>query len=151
MPVSTTLPLHRPATAEAPQRMRAAHRIDFSYLERVAGGDAAYVVLMARMFCAHFSEQLFLAEVAAARADGRALRRELARLATTCQLLGLPRLVALVRQLDGRLGPVATAVPAAAEALRHLRKGGMAAMRTLADELHLRYPQALADLSNNDA
>ena len=88
MPVSTTPPLPRTAIAEAPQRMRAAHRIDFGYLEHVAGGDAAYVVLMARMFCAHFSEQLFLAEVAAARADGHALRRELARLATTCQLLG---------------------------------------------------------------
>ena len=143
----------RPAPAGALLRVRAAHRIDFGYLERVAGGDAAYVVLMARMFCAHFSEQLFLAEAAAARADARALRRELNRLATTCQLLGLPRLVALARQLDGRLGPAAAVPPAAAaaQALHHLRRGGMAAMRTLADELHLRYPQALAELLNADA
>ena len=133
--------------AETPPRMRAAHRIDFSYLEHVAGGDAAYVVLMARMFCAHFSEQLFLAEVAAARADGLTLRQELSRLAITCQLLGLPRLVALVRQLDDCLGSAADSVPSAAlDGLRYLRKGGMAAMRTLAEELQARYPQALAGL-----
>ncbi len=132
---------------ETPLRLRAAHRIDFSYLEHVAGGDATYVVLMARMFCTHFPEQLFLAEVAAARADGFVLRQELSRLAITCQLLGLPRLVALVRQLDDCLGPDTAAVPAAAfDGLRYLRKSGMAAMRTLAEELQVRYPQALADL-----
>ena len=148
------LPAPAPAVRPAPaplQRVRAAHRIDFSYLEHIAGGDAAYVVLMARMFCAHFSEQLFLAEVAAARADGPTLRRELGRLATTCQLLGLPRLVALAQQLDARLGAPAALPAAALDGLRHLRKGGTAAMRTLADELHTRYPLALAELWNPPA
>ena len=133
-------------TTAAPLRVRAAHRVDFTYLEHIAGGDADYVVLMARLFCAHFPEQMFLAEVAAARADPAALRHGLQRLATTCQLLGLPRLVQLAHQLADRLsdsGPLPTALAAT---LRHLRKCGTATMRTLASQLNERYPQALAGL-----
>ena len=135
------------APPPAPLRIRAAHRVDFDYLERVAGGDAAYVVLMARLFCAHFPEQMFLVEVAALQADSPALRRGLEHLATTCQLLGLPRLVQLAPQLAARLaGPHAALPPNAPAALRQLRKCGTATMRTLAGQLHERYPVALAGL-----
>ena len=136
-----------PAAPPVPVRIRAAHRVDFDYLERVAGGDATYVVLMARLFCAHFPEQMFVVEVAALQGDATALRRGLERLATTCQLLGLPRLVLLAHQLAARLaGPPAGPLPNAAAVLRQLRKCGTATMRTLAEQLQGRYPAALAGL-----
>lgn len=135
-----------PARTAGPVRVRAAHRVDFSYLERIAGGDATYVVLMARLFCAHFPEQMFLAEVAAARANVPALRHGLERLATTCQLLGLPRLVQLAHQLAARLAGASALPSGTATTLRHLRKCGTATMRSLAEQLQERYPTALAGL-----
>ncbi|GAA4351673.1 hypothetical protein GCM10023185_10530 [Hymenobacter saemangeumensis] len=130
----------------APRRLRAAHFIDFDYLEHVADGDAAYVVLMARLFCAHFPEEMFLLEVAAARADVVALRQGLMRLGTTCQMMGLPRLVQLAQHLAAALSP-GQPLPAHAQAvLRRLRYGGTSAMNSLALRLDERYPQALERL-----
>jgi|GEM_PF-2750916 len=130
----------------APRRLRAAHFIDFDYLEHVAGGDSAYVVLMARLFCAHFPEEMFLLEVAAARADALALRQGLMRLATTCQLMGLPRLVQLAHRLAASIN-VALPLPAHTGAvLRRLRHGGTSAMSSLALRLEERYPEALQEM-----
>ena len=135
-----------PSLSPAPRRLRAAHLVDFDYLEHIAGGDAAYVVLMSRLFCAHFPEEMFLLEVAATRSDALALRQGLLRLSTTCQLMGLPRLVLLAHQLAAAISP-AQSLPAHTPAvLRRLRYGGTAAMSSLVGRLNERYPQALENL-----
>jgi len=128
------------------RRPRAAHLIDFDYLDHVAGGDANYVVLMARLFCAHFPEEMFLLEVACTRADAAALRQGLLRLGTTCQLMGLPRLVQLAHQLAEQLHPHKLLPAHTPAVLRRLRHGGTAAMSTLALRLDKRYPDELESL-----
>lgn len=130
----------------ASRRPRAAHLIDFDYLDHVAGGDANYVVLMARLFCAHFPEEMFLLEVAFTRADAAALRQGLLRLGTTCQLMGLPRLVQLAHQLAEQLHAHKQLPAHTAAVLRRLRHGGTAAMSTLALRLDKRYPDELESL-----
>jgi hypothetical protein len=130
----------------ASRRLRAAHYIDFDYLENVAGGDATYVVLMARLFCAHFPEEIFLLEVAAARTDAVALRQGLLRLGTTCQLMGLPRLALLAHRLALLVAPTLPLPDHTGAVLRRLRHGGTSAMSSLATRLDERYPQALENL-----
>lgn len=130
----------------AARRLRAAHFVDFDYLEHVAGGDATYVVLMARLFCAHFPEEMFLLEAAAARDNAVALRQGLMRLGTTCQLMGLPRLVLLAHRLAVLVSPARPLPEHTPAVLRRLRHGGTSAMSSLAARLEERYPQALESL-----
>jgi hypothetical protein len=89
---------------------------------------------------------MFLLEVAAARTDAQALRQGLLRLGTTCQLMGLPRLVLLAHQLADLLNPHQPLPDHTPAVLRRLRHGGTAAMSTLALRLDQRYPQELENL-----
>jgi hypothetical protein len=139
-----------PAQPPVSRHLRAAHHVDFDYLEHVAGGDGTYVVLMARMFCAHFPQEMFLAEVAATRADVPALRQELLRLGVTCQQMGLPRLTLLAHQLAAVLDTTAVWPEQTSLLLRRLRHGGFAAINSLPLRLQARYPQALAQLLPRD-